>query len=496
MISILFQSIIDNNNTRQSLSSLRQELKQDDSTKDTIRELAISHFETLLTLLSSKDAKTRRNVALLMGDLKIDDFASSLFQQYTKEETLFVKSAYLTALTALNCDEFIPQLKTRLQELQAFPITPETKKHLDEEMRVLTQLLLQKEGMTPHTFCGYTNFYNCILLTNRLHASVTEEQILHGQSTAFSAGLMVKTDNIQELLEIRTYRELLFVIPEFTTCSNDPNTASEELANSNLLSFLQQSHKEGTPFYFRIDLKCQMSLAQKSVFTKKLSTQLEHLTNRQLINSTSHYELEIRMIENKQHTFNVLVKLKTLPDTRFAYRKGVISSSIRPDVAALLVSLAKEYMVPDAQILDPFCGVGTMLIERQQQIKGNTSYGVDISKEAITIARENTEHANQIIHFINRDFFRFTHEYLFDEIFTNMPFFMYDARQAELFELYRRFFEKSKEVLKPHGTLILYSHNPNYIEELCTQYGYRILENIVILDIEGSSLVILKRQGV
>lgn len=495
MISRLFQSIIDNNNTRQSLSSLRQELKQDTSSISTIRELVISHTETFLTLLSSEDAKTRRNMALLMGDLKIDDFASPLFHQYTKEKTLFVKSAYLTALTVLSCNEFIPQLKARLQELQTFPITPETKKHLDEEMRVLTQLLLQKEGMRPHTFCGYNNFYNCILLTNRLHASVTDEQIYDGQTTTFSAGLMVKTDNIQELLDIRTYRELLFVIPEFTTCSSDPSTAAKELADSKLLSFLQQSHKESTPFYFRIDLKCKMSLGEKSVFTKKLSTQLEHLTNRQLINSTSHYELEIRMIENKQHTFNVLVKLKTLPDTRFSYREGVVPSSIRPDVAALLVALAKEYMVPDAQILDPFCGVGTMLIERQQQVKGNTSYGIDISKDAISIARKNTEHTNQIIHFINRDFFRFTHEYLFDEIFTNMPFFMYDARQDEIFEVYRQFFEKSKEVLKPHGTLILYSHNPNYIEELCPQYGYRILKNIVILDIEGSSLVILKRQA-
>lgn len=38
---------------------------------------------------------------------------------------------------------------------------------------------------------------------------------------------------------------------------------------------------------------------------------------------------------------------------------------------------------------------------------------VDIQEDAIVKARINTRAAGQIIHYINRDFFRFEHAYLF-----------------------------------------------------------------------------------
>mgnify|MGYP002245200123 CR=1 FL=1 len=58
------------------------------------------------------------------------------------------------------------------------------------------------------------------------------------------------------------------------------------------------------------------------------------------------------------------LKLYTIPMQRFSYRKNVVAASIHPSLAAMLVSLAKPYLKENAQILDPFCGVGTMLIER------------------------------------------------------------------------------------------------------------------------------------
>ena len=67
-------------------------------------------------------------------------------------------------------------------------------------------------------------------------------------------------------------------------------------------------------------------------------------------------------------------------------------------------------MKEDAQVLDPFCGVGTMLIERHKAVRANTSYGIDILEEAVLKARENAEAAKQVIHFVNRDFFEFTHD--------------------------------------------------------------------------------------
>ncbi len=48
-----------------------------------------------------------------------------------------------------------------------------------------------------------------------------------------------------------------------------------------------------------------------------------------------------------------------------------------------ITQLAKDYLKEEAQVLDPFCGVGTMLIERNQVKKAKVMYGVDLYGEAI-----------------------------------------------------------------------------------------------------------------
>ncbi len=72
-------------------------------------------------------------------------------------------------------------------------------------------------------------------------------------------------------------------------------------------------------------------------------------------------------------------------------------------------------------MLDPFCGVGVLLVERDFLVPAGDMYGVDIFGEAILMARENARTAGMNINYINRDIFDFTHKHLFDEIVTDMP---------------------------------------------------------------------------
>jgi len=491
MINKLFEDIITGNNIRQNLSELRKILKNG-TENDIIKTAILNSQDIFIKLFSNSDAKTRKNAALLIGDLAIDEFAETLFKQYKSEETLFVKSSYLTALLNLNCKQFLPEFKIALDLLNTTEITAENKKHIQEEIKELSELILKIEGLKPHTFTGYNKNFDCILLTNRLHSEITKNQIFNGDVSEFKAGLRVKTNDIKELLDIRTYSELLLIIPELTVLPAEPLDIAKVIAKSKLLTFLHSIHKETNPFYFRVELKSRMPLDKKSAFIKRLSADITQLTNRQLINSASNYELEIRLIENKSHTYNVLLKLYTLPNSRFEYRYKAINTSIKPDTAALLVKLASDYMIDDAKVLDPFCGTATMLIERQMQIKANTSYGIDISEKAILAAKENTQQAGQIIHFINRDFFTFKHEYLFDEIFTNMPFFMGDTRKEELHKIYKDFFDTAHKFLTDKGTVILYSHNPEFVELLANHCGYKILKRILIMDNINSKLFVLK----
>lgn len=164
-----------------------------------------------------------------------------------------------------------------------------------------------------------------------------------------------------------------------------------------------------------------MTLEQRSRFVKKLGSAIEQLSDGKLVNSPGDYEVELRLIANREGKFFPALRFYTLPDHRFAYRKHAIAASMHPSLAALIMELAAPYLKENAQIIDPFCGVGTMLIERDIRVPAREKYGTDIFGEAIDGARENAALAGEQINFIHRDFFDFRHDYLFDEIVTNMP---------------------------------------------------------------------------
>jgi len=171
----------------------------------------------------------------------------------------------------------------------------------------------------------------------------------------------------------------------------------------------------------------------------------------------------------------------------------VVAASIRPVNAALLVQLAREYMIEDARVLDPFCGVGTMLIERQKKVSADTSYGLDIYEEAIEKARRNTEEAGQLVHYVNRDCFTFTHEYLFDEIFTNMPFAQGRKTALEIYEIYEKFFETARKLVRTGGVIALYTHDKVYVDKLSLKTGFDILKKCQINVKEDTWLYVLKK---
>jgi hypothetical protein len=126
-------------------------------------------------------------------------------------------------------------------------------------------------------------------------------------------------------------------------------------------------------------------------------------------------------------------------------------------------------------------------------------YGIDSFGEAIEKARKNTEAAGLFANYINRDFFDFKHEYLFDELITDMPFLPVNAtdknRQTELEQLYRKFFVKAKEHLKEDAVMVLYVRNPELVKKYAQCNGYRVEKEFEINKIERSYVfVLIKRE--
>lgn len=497
MITELWEKIEANQEVRQNLSKLRQVLKEDRA------ELAFRYHiagreDKLVTLLKHEDPKTRKNTVLLMGTLGCQEFLAPIYQAYQSEEQMFVKSAYLTAMKNFDYREYLEALKERMAALQSSSMAREEEKHGMAELRELSSLVVTAEGVKMHEFIGQNRSHDIILLTNRNFQSVTMDKLTElepgAQVKQFGAGVMARVNHLNWMEEIRTYQELLFMVKGMAACPMDAEKAAEIIVHSELLAFLKANHKGKPPFYFRIEFKSKMDLDKRSAFSKKLAGQIEKLSDRNLINTTSRYEIEIRLIENKEGGCNVLVKLFTLKDERFTYRSEVISASIKPSNAALTVALAGKHLREDARILDPFCGVGTMLMERYKAVRSNTAYGIDIQSEAIEKARKNTEAARQIIHYINRDFFDFKHEYRFDEVITNMPFRIGRKTEEEIYGIYESFFPAVKRCLEAGGIIVLYTHNKEYVDQFAGKSGFRILEEFEISKREGTWVIVLQSQ--
>lgn len=506
-LNICFNNICENINVRQNLSKVRALIKQEDCFDEFVQDIS-GKENILLELLKNDDAKTRKNVALLIGDIAgaylgeslADTFMSKLYNAYNDEAQLFVKTSYLQALSNFDYRAYVDSLKSEMEHLTNISCEIYDKKHIDEQVRVISDMLVSIEGIKKHEFTGFDVLSNIVLTTNRRYVDTVKEQLLELDGIdercvkTFSAGVMMAADRIAEIMTIRTFDELLFRVAGITVIDSDVNKSANQVANSDLLKFLNKRHdnKDNRPYYFRVELKSKMDMKAKSNFVKKFSTQLESLTNRQLINSKSDYEFELRLIENKEGSFNCMIKLYTIKDERFAYRTQSTSTCLKPVNASLIVELAKDYMKNDAQVLDPFCGSATLLIERNKKILANTTYGIDISGDNIAKAKINTENAEQIIHFINKDFFEFTHTYLFDEIITDMPFETSNKSKGDIKQIYKQFFANAKNYLKGDGRIIMYTHNREFVKEFASISGFDVLEHKIILEKAGTDLFILQ----
>ena len=218
---------------------------------------------------------------------------------------------------------------------------------------------------------------------------------------------------------------------------------------------MEQLHKEeDSQFYFRI--------TSKELDVAKIGAKLEAISGGRLVNSASDYEVEIKLITGKEDKVLAFLKLHTFGDHRFNYRVKHVAASIHPSDAALIVELAKDYMKKGATVMDPFCGVGTMLIERHKNVPARHMYGTDTFAEAIDGGRNNAKMARVDINFINRDYFDFTLDHEVDEIITNVPVFR-EREEADSF--YGRFFKKTEAILKKGGIIILYSGEKNIIKK-------------------------------
>lgn len=493
MIREYYEKICAGEQLRANLILLRDALKEEKN-KRAFAYLLGGDFGKLCTLLKEEDPKVRRNAALILGEMESDDLIEVLFETYKKEKTKFIRADYLKALEHIDCSPILAELETMLEQLRGMDVEPEERKHVSEEIRMLQKLVLKHQTERRHIFTGAKKPTELILVTNRCQRESTAQQIKSGTIKMLAGGLRVKDAVIKEILPIRTYSEILFPLVTESLPVTDPEQTGMLTAGA-LLERAQEFHEGNGPYLFRIELKSRIEPEKKGNYIRKVSNALEKASEGKLINSVDDYEIELRLLEKKDGTFAAMMKLYTLEDHRFSYRKEYIAASISPVNAALTVQLALPYLKKDAQILDPFCGVGTMLIERNKAVHADVMYGVDIFADAIEKAHRNTESAGCHVYYIKKDFFAFEHGYLFDEVITDMPQVTAAKTKDEIRRLYQDFFQKVRTHLKAEAMLVLYATEPQFVKDAVKKdTRYTIEKQYTLNEKNGTSVFIIRWQ--
>lgn len=477
-IEDIFQEVLQDNHVRENLIALKEKLRRDGG-KEALDTLVAQKGNPFVELICHEDAKVRRNAALILGELEYGQCMEQLAAAYQKEQTLFVRADYLKAMQKLEYSAYLPMLRQRYSQMTAEEIPMESRKHYREEIRQLQRMLMTGSEKQHRVFSGTDRCFDIVLTTNRRHREVTAGQIREYPVTLIPLGVRAADARPGKLFKIRTFREMLFAL-NVKAIGPDPLAGARTLAESDLLQVLERGLGKLERCYFRITVVGAMTLEQRSSFSKRCGFELEQQTGRRMMNAPEGYEAELRLYQRRDGTFLPLLKFSGLPDSRFAYRRKTVSTSMHPSNAALMAALARPYLKEHAQVLDPFCGVGTMLIERNLAVPAGTMYGVDLFGDAISGARENSKAAGHKIYFVQRDFMEFSHEYQFDEIFTDMPARGKRTRE-EQDKLYAGFFAKASELLAPGGIIIMYSNERGYIrKQLRLREEFRLFQEYSI----------------
>jgi len=474
-IPTLWSKIITEDNPRTLLSVMRDILKKE-KPKGMFKRTIGNSKENLSALLKHSDPKVRKNVCGVIGELGDPAYLESLYNAYDSEEKLFVRYSYVLAIGNCGTINDAEKLKKMFEDV----ITNEkaskdnnslvtTNKHINEEKLALTRAIDKLSPTPRHEFIGFKSPVPMLLTVMNYQYQLTlaelEEKLIDGRLV--DDGILINENDLDKIYTCRTFYELLYPFAECENLPFDYKIISDSIINSNVVDFLNQCHDNdtNTPFGYRVEFRTMDSNRERSEFVKNLSRELDALSSGNLRNSPSSYEVEIRIVE-KNNLCSVFIKLYSFVDNRFDYRKNDLATSINPVTAAIVIKSIEKWLKPNSTVIDPFCGAGTMLVERSKLEQFESLTGIDIFRTAIIAATTNSKLANLNIELIAEDILEFMPYDPFDELITNMPFDNKSATHNKYADLYNDFVNKIPSLVKSTGMAFVYTIEKQLFREV------------------------------
>lgn len=417
------------------------------------------HKDIFRGLFRSEDAKVRKLVCELTGNTAPDLFLEELSSALERETTDFVRPSILLALGNVQNEREIAR-----NILENYTIPPCEEKHAEEQRLALkkakSSLMERPEvkiaPLPPHTKlildCPSTN------ITSREVKALGYDV----QASPFPKNTLTVdgVERYRRIFAARSYYHAYILYGRYRSYEG----AVDALRSG---GFAQTAHalfgEQKLPY--RIELKCEKGYEPQEGRRKaaeKIASMIDDAENG-LIMSPSAYIFEAVIFITAKGILVTILPSSELDD-RFIYKKEGVPASIHPAAAAACISFIKENTYPDANVLDCFCGSGTMLFERAR-LPYVTLTGSDISPAAIRIARGNEKIAKTgAVFFAKNATHPFREKY--DEVICNLPFGLRVGSHAENRSLYRLFLKNLSEMLTDRGKGFLFTHEKRLLEDL------------------------------
>ena len=447
----------------------------------------------LYRLLGSDDAKMRKNIARLIGQLAVSADVLPLAEALEQESKRLVIPSMILALGALKTPEAVAAL-------HAYQVRPAQEaaeeKHVQAELEALKTALSAFKQLPSHTFKGFSSKMPLELRCGRgLERALAEELACLDVREVKPGRVGVAVTKWEELKASRIWREALIPLSRGVEVKLDnaqsikaSAVAIAAAAGHKMLAILKDVYSGEPPYAFRVELAGQPEL------TKAVSRMVEAVEDgKYLVNAPSNYEAELR-VELYKGQAALYLKLFLTPDRRFEYRKAAVPASIHPTNAAGVIRLAKPYLKEGATVLDPCCGSGTLLWERAIYGSCRSLTGVDLQRSALQAAAENYKSARAggmqgtrvACKLVCSDFLKYRPEQPVDELFANLPFGNRVGSHEENLRLYKGLAERIPQWVKPGGLAVLYTMEGKLLEQCL--YGNSRLKILKKYKVEAGGL--------
>ncbi|MCX6344357.1 MAG: methyltransferase domain-containing protein [Armatimonadetes bacterium] len=405
--------------------------------------------------LLDEDPKVRWNSTVALGDLKISESVNHLIEAHSKETSTWVRPSMILAMGSIGGSEVTEYLSS---------YQPNDSRERSALQKVLDRSIGERSDWRfvkhlaqpiPIELWAVEGIENTVAKGVREQLSLPVLKVAPGR-------VQTSTADAYSLFALRSFTELLIPLAKAQMkppCEKNEllKIVEEKLEQDGILDRILSLHEDGQQI-----MRYRLEIRGKELKHQDRRTIIMEIADRiaatcpAFVNSTSNYNVEIRILL-EENSAEILLKPFTILDDRFSYRVKDVPAAINPSAAAGVISLAPD-LFAHGRVLDPFCGSGTMLIERAQAGSYDKLVGIDISRAAIEAAQQNVKIAGlPNVTLIRDDMRRVSHEALFDEIITNMPFGIRTGKHSANVKLYQDFFDLIPRILTKHGFVLLYT---------------------------------------